>query len=119
MVSEHLLVEPAGLGRVPAKDVLLGEPQGNLLLGALDAVGTVAHVAAGLEAEVAADGAGGGGEGVGGTEHDWRRVCQLVFFEKACLERGVRVRTAAGLDGIKTLPNHSDDGAAVHVYSRY
>lgn len=26
------------------------------------------------------------------------------------------VHTAASLDGVKALPNHSDNGAAVHVY---
>lgn len=80
-----LLVEPLSLGALPADDVTLAEPQGNLLLGVLDAVGAVADVAAGLESEVTlqavsfdwnlvkilftyTDGTGGRGEGVGGTE---------------------------------------------------
>lgn len=69
----NLLVEPGLLGRVPLDEVLVLEPQGNLLVGALDAVGAVADVAAHLQAQVAADGTGSRGEGVGGTEHGWTR----------------------------------------------
>lgn len=64
-----LLVDPGLLGRVPLDEVLVLEPQSNLLVGALDAVGAVADVAAHLQAQVAADGTGGRGKGVGGTEH--------------------------------------------------
>lgn len=64
----------------------------DLLLGVLDAVGAVADIAADSEGVVAADGAGGGGERVGGTED-----------------------STAGLDGIEALPDHGDDGAGVHV----
>lgn len=44
---------------------------GNLLLGVLDGVGAVADVAADVQGEVATDGAGGRGQGVGGTEESW------------------------------------------------
>lgn len=47
-----LLVDPLGLGGLPADDVALLEPESDLLLGVLDAVGAVADVAAGLEREV-------------------------------------------------------------------
>ncbi len=63
-----LLVDPGVLGGLPVDDIAILEPESNLLLGVLDAVGSVADVASGDEGVVAADGAGGGGEGVGGTE---------------------------------------------------
>jgi len=66
--------------------------QGNLLLGALNSIRAVDDVAANSEGIVTTDRANGGGEGVGGTKHD-----------------------TAGLDGIKTLPDHGDDGARGHV----
>lgn len=63
-----LLVDPVELGSLVADQVALLEPESNLLLGVLDAVGAVADVAADVDGEVATDGARGGGEGVGGTE---------------------------------------------------
>ena len=51
-------------------EFLRGEPQSDFVFGALDRVGTVADVAADLDAEVTTDGAGGGVSGVGGAEHD-------------------------------------------------
>lgn len=63
------LLHDAGVG-----DDTVGEPEGDLLLGALDGVGTVAEVAADINAEVTADGAGEGGEGVGLTEEDTARL---------------------------------------------
>lgn len=80
------------LGRLVGDDIALLEPQSNLLLGVLDAVGAVADVAASDNGKVAADGAGLRGQGVGGTEQD-----------------------TAGLDGVKALPDHGDNGAAQHV----
>lgn len=53
----------------------------------------MAHVAADVDGEVAADGARGGGKGVGGTEQD-----------------------TAGLDGVTALPDHGADGARGHVW---
>ena len=51
----------------------------------------MADVAAHVEGVVTADSAGGGGEGVGGTEHD-----------------------TAGLDGVLALEDNADDGAGEH-----
>lgn len=73
-------------------ELLRLEPEGNLLLGVLDAVGAVANVAANINGEVTTDGARGGGKRVGGTEDG-----------------------AAGLDDLTALPDHGDDGAAQHV----
>jgi hypothetical protein len=81
------------LSALPALDLAFLEPQSNLLLAVLDAVGAVADVAANVEGVIAADGAGGGGEGVGGTEDG-----------------------AAGLDGVTAFPDHGADGAGAHVW---
>lgn len=69
-----LLVDPVELGRLPLDEVTLAEPESDLLLGVLDGVGAVADVAADVDGEVATDGAGGRGKGVGGTEDGWGRV---------------------------------------------
>lgn len=90
--TSSLLVDPLGLGVLPLEDLGGREPEGNLLLGVLDAVGAVADVAADIDGVVTTDGAGGGGQGVGGTEDG-----------------------AAGLDGVLALPDHGADGAAQHV----
>ncbi len=47
-----------------------GEPEGNLLLSRLNSVGSVADVAANVNAKVAPDGAGEGIRGLGGAEKD-------------------------------------------------
>lgn len=106
-------------------DLALLEPQSNLLLGVLDAVGAVADVAADVDGEVATDGAGGRGEGVGGAEEDcWRQKSAFDLFQWVELARLVRrdgianersVRTTTGLDGITALPDHGGDRAALHV----
>jgi hypothetical protein len=88
----RLLVDPVVLGGLPAVELVLLEPESDLLLGVLDGVGTVADVATDVNGEVATDGAGGRGSGVGGTEEG-----------------------TAGLDGITALPDHGADGARVHV----
>jgi hypothetical protein len=54
-------------------DLTLLEPESDLLLGVLDAVGAVADVAADIDGVVTTDGTWGGGEGVGGTEESWGR----------------------------------------------
>lgn len=46
-----LLVDPGSRVRLPADDLALVEPESNLLLGVLDAVGAVADVAALLEGQ--------------------------------------------------------------------
>lgn len=55
-------------------------------------VGTVADVSADSEGEVTSDGTGGGLQGVGGTQDG-----------------------STGLNGVQTFPDHTDDGAGVHV----
>ena len=87
-----LLVDPVEASLLPALDLAVLEPESNLLLGVLDGVGAVADVAADIDGEVATDGAGGRGGGVGGTEED-----------------------TAGLDGVTALPDHGADGAGGHV----
>lgn len=64
----RLLVDPVELGRLPGDDITILEPQSNLLLGVLDRVGTVADVATDVNGVVTTDGAGGRGQGVGGTQ---------------------------------------------------
>jgi hypothetical protein len=63
-----LLVDPASLGALPADNLTLLEPESDLLLGVLNAVGAVADVAADIDGEVTTDGARGGSKGVGSTE---------------------------------------------------
>ena len=77
---------------LPRENLALAKPEGNLLLGVLDAVGAVADVSADGDGVVATDGARGGGERVGGAEEG-----------------------AAGLDGVDALPHHGADGSRVHV----
>ena len=90
----HLfLIDPIMLRRLPALDLLLTEPQRDLLLRRLHSIRTVADVAADIDGEVAADGAWGGSERVGGAEE-----------------------SAAGLDDVLALPDHSADWTAAHVY---
>lgn len=72
LIIPLLLVNPVVDGRLPRQNLALLEPESNLLLGVLDAVGAVADVAAGLQAVVAADGARGRGKGVGGAEDGCR-----------------------------------------------
>jgi hypothetical protein len=49
-------------------DLTLLEPESDLLLGVLDAVGAVADVAADIDGVVATDSARGGSKGVGSAE---------------------------------------------------
>lgn len=92
MDSSRLFVDPIDGSRGPGDQLLLVEPQSDLLLGRLDGIGAVDDVAADLDAEVTTDGAGQGVGGVGGTEH-----------------------LTAGLDHIEALPDHGHHGAGVHV----
>src|ERR1700712_5763397 len=68
------LIDPVVLGGLVCLDLTLLEPESDLLLGVLDAVGAVADVAADVDGEVTTDGARGGGKGVGGTE----KSCQML-----------------------------------------
>lgn len=104
-----LLVYPILLSRCPARDLALVEPQGNLFLGALDTIGSVADVAADVlelisnfslfsttrethDGIVATNCAWSGCQWVGGTE-------QLT----------------TDLAGFLALPDHSADWSRVHV----
>ena len=78
---------------LPLEDLAGGEPERDLLLGVLDAVGAVADVAADVDGVVTTDGTGSGGQGVGGTQDG-----------------------TASLDDVLALPNHGADGAAQHVW---
>jgi hypothetical protein len=49
----RLLVDPVEAVALPALDLIRLEPEGNLLLGALNAVGAVAAVATNIDGEVA------------------------------------------------------------------
>jgi len=73
-------------------NLTLLEPESDLLLGVLDAVGAVADVASNIDGVVTTDGSWGRSERVGGTEE-----------------------SAAGLDGITSFPDHSADWSAGHV----
>ena len=86
-----LFVNPSGRAGVPRGDSL-GEPKSDLLLGRLDSIGTVADVAADLDAEITTDGAHGTLGRHGCSEH------------LAALE-----------DDILALPHHCADGSAGHV----
>ena len=90
--SELGLVDPSGLGRLPLDQLAGREPEGDLLLGVLDAVGAMADIAADIDSVVTTDGAGSRGQGVGSTQDG-----------------------AASLDGVLALPDHGADGAAQHV----
>ena len=73
---------------VPGDDLLVLEPETDLVVGGLDGVGTVDDVSTNIDAEITADGAWGGVEGLGGAEH-----------------------LAAGEDSVVTFPDHGADGA--------
>lgn len=70
MTDLSLLVDPVERVRLVLLNLALLEPQSDLLLGVLNAVGAVADVAADVDGVVATDGARGRGEGVGGAEED-------------------------------------------------
>lgn len=69
------------LGGGPGLDLALVEPESNLLLGALNAVGAVADVAANINGVVATDGARCRSQWVGGTEESYRER-KLASFEQ-------------------------------------
>ena len=72
------------------------EPEGDFLLGGFDTVGSVAKVSSDIDAEVTADGAGGGVERLGFTQH-----------------------LSAGNDGVKAFPDHADHRAHLHVFDQF
>ena len=92
-MSDLGLVDPGGLGGLPLDQLAGGEPEGDLLLGALNTVGSVADVATDIDSVVTTDGARGGVPGIGGTQNG-----------------------AAGLDNVLALPDHSADRTTQHVW---
>ena len=104
-----LLIDPVELGRLPALNLLRLEPQSNLLLCALHAVGAVANVAADIDGIVTTDGTWGGLEWVGSAEDGCSgSVASHGEWLSAKL-------TSTGLAGVTTLPDHGDDWTAQHV----
>ena len=69
-----LLIDPVELGRLVADDIILLEPEADLLLGVLDRVGSMADVSTDIDGVISADGARGRCEGVGGTENSWTNI---------------------------------------------
>ena len=88
----EVLVDPGHGDRVPLDQLLILEPEGDLLGRRVGAVRSVADIATDLDTEVSTDGSRGGGSGVGLAQHD-----------------------AAGLDDIEAFPDHGHDGSGVHV----
>jgi len=88
----NLFVNPITGSWGPGDELLLIEPQCNLLFGRFNSIRAVDDVAANLDAEITTDGAGQGVSWVGSTQH-----------------------LTAGLDHIKTLPHHGNHWTGVHV----
>lgn len=90
--TSALLVHPSFGGRRPGYQLLVLEPQSDLLVGRFDRIRAVDDVTSDLDAQIATDGAGLGVGRVGGAQH-----------------------LAAGLDGVQALPDHRHDRAGAHV----
>ena len=88
----NLLVHPGVADGSPVTELLRSEPQGNLLLGRLDCVRSVADITANLDTEVSSDGA-------------WLAVSWVSLAQ----------HHTSSLNGVQTLPHHADNGAAGHV----
>src|ERR1700761_4740039 len=85
-LTNLLLVDPVVLSRLPALDLLLVEPEGDLLLRRLHSIGAVADVTADVDGEVAADGARRGGEWVGGSEQRTSRLHDILALPDHCTD---------------------------------
>lgn len=92
MLILHLFVNPILVSWGPGDQLLLVEPQSNLLFGRFNSIRAVDDVAANLDAEITTNGAGQGVSWVGSAQH-----------------------LTAGLDHIKTLPHHGNHWTGVHV----
>lgn len=88
----EVLVNPGHGDGVVLGQLLILEPEANLLLGRVHGVGAMANIAANLDAKVSPDGSGQGGGRVGLAQHH-----------------------AAGLDHVQALPHHGDHGSGAHV----
>lgn len=94
--AENLLVDPlVDSLLVGNRRVLLAEPESNLLLSAVDSVGTVADVTSDVDGKVTSDRSRGRGQRVGSSEE-----------------------VSALLDDVLSLPDHGDDGSRGHVAGR-
>ena len=87
-----LLVDPSLVAALVRGDAL-GEPEADLVLRGLDGVGAVDHVAAELDAEVTADGAGLGGavggrrvEGKASVSGGSRRAIEKAYWRRSAIE---------------------------------
>jgi hypothetical protein len=89
-----VLVDPDSRVGVPGVEALR-EPQGDLVLGSLDGVRSVADVSSDIKGEVATDGSRSGVDWLGGTQHN-----------------------TAGLDSVQALPDHAADRTGGHVLNK-
>ena len=98
--ASRLLVNPRLVAALVRGDAL-GEPEADLVLRGLDGVGAVDHVAAELDAEVTADGAGLGGavggrrvEGKASVSGGSRRAIEKAYWRRSAIEiKGGRNKT--------------------------
>lgn len=90
-LQDLLFVDPAVLSRRPLGETLR-EPQGDFLSGGLGRVGAVAKVSADIKTVVTTDGARG-------------RLGRTSSAQELATLR----------EGVETLENHGDNGAAEHV----
>ena len=126
-----LLVDPVELGVLVIDDFTLTKPQSDLVLRGLDAVRSVADIAANVLFDA--------GE-LFGAKHDelwkgaydsiiatngaWSRLQRVRRAQENCRTRqlqgiktllGVEQRTSSSLDGVTTFPHHGNDWATQHV----
>ena len=106
------LVDPVMLLHLPLCEILLGEPESDLLLGRLNSIGAVAYVAADVLEESSLVGARKHSlemeetyDGEVTTNSTWRRGERVCGTEKG----------APGLDDFFTFPNHGADWTAGHI----
>ena len=91
----YCLVDPLLVGLRPASDLVLLEPELDLILRAVGSIASVDDVAADLNAQVTADASGQRVVGVGGSD-----------------------QLAAALDDVLALPDHADNGSAGKVLAQ-
>lgn len=104
-----LLIDPLGLALLVRSDLIILEPESDLLLGAFDAVGAVADVAADIlnllakrilqigllvsyNGVVTTDGTGGGIERVGGTKDGCTSAMSATYPSVPTIDRASLLR---------------------------